>query len=393
VPELTLIGRDGSQEPSEWRQLERAVREHRDGFLNDLLAKRPDLAGLPVRKGKDCQLERTAAQALTASSLLVRRHLLAAMAPAGGARRAAEEPDDRAASVTFTVYHELARNPGLTAPETLPVLEQILTGEAPVVRLGLAQHLRSPAEAPAVAAVLARRAVFDASEEVRQMAVAGLQMLPPRDYLPALIGGLRYPWTPANNHAAEAIVALRANAAIPELVRLLDAPDPCAPFDVEDGGRRVPAVRELVRVNHHAGCLLCHAPSFSADDPVRGPVPNPLLPLPRPGQYYGSSPGGLFVRADFTYLRQDFSEVLKVEHPGRWPNRQRFDFFVRVRRLDEGEARAWAGRERSTDPPPMPASRRAALDALRHLTGLDGGITAGSWGQALAARARTAGPN
>ena len=39
-------------------------------------------------------------------------------------------------------------------------------------------------------------------------------------------------------------------------------------------------VQELVRVNHLANCLLCHAPSFQRGDLVRGAVPTPGLPLP-----------------------------------------------------------------------------------------------------------------
>src|SRR5262249_13015369 len=121
----------------------------------------------------------------------------------------------------------------------------------------------------------------------------------------------------------------------------------------------------------------------------RGPVPDPteLLPPRLSPVYYGdrgSFGSGLTVRADVTYLRQDFSEVQPVAEPGRWPKEQRFDFLVRVRPLtaDEEAARR---QKQFVGPQPLPASRQAVLVALQELTGLDGGFTAASWEQAQAA--------
>jgi hypothetical protein len=334
------------------------------------------------------------ARALQESSQAVRRLVAAAPGRAEGSQSPGPESEALPSPASFHIYHELGKNPHLAKPQALPALEQVLTGEPPLVRLGLVQALRSPPDSPVAAAVLARRAVFDTSAEVRQGAVVGLRFLSARDYLPHLLNGLRYPWAPANYHAAEALVALGTEAAVADLVRLLGAPDPCAPFEIDEGVTKVLAVRELVRVNHHGSCLLCHAPSFSANDLVRGPVPSPLRPLPTRAPYYGDrgGSGDLFVRADITYLRQDFSEVQPVEHAGPWPKRQRFDFLVRVRRLAEDEAQAWRGRERDAGPPPLPASRQAVLFALRQLTGVGGGFTAASWEQALAARPRPVEP-
>jgi hypothetical protein len=397
VPELSLgSGSDGgARGKAAWQDLEDTVRDQRAKFLDGLLAKRPDLADLPFRKGKDCQSERAAALALDEYSLEVRRRLSAFLGPANrGPKPDRQSPGQTDHPATFDVYRQLVENQRLRSAEASPALEQILTGEPAPVRLALVQYLRSPPDSPGAAAVLARRAVFDPSTEVRQQAVAGLHSWPAKAYLPVLLGGLRYPWPPANYHAAEALAALGPAAAVPDLVRVLDAPDPCAPFEVDDGGKRVPAVRELVRLNHHGSCLLCHAPSFDERDLVRAPVPSPLEPLPPPTRYYGgrgATARGLSVRADITYLRQDFSEVQPVEDPGRWPDRQRFDFLVRVRRLTEAEAQAWRGRERPAGPPPLPASRQAAVFALRQLTGLDGGVTADSWREALAREGRPVG--
>src|SRR5262249_19109870 len=89
-------------------------------------------------------------------------------------------------------------------------------------------------------------------------------------------------------------------------------------------------------------------------------------PVPALGGYLGLVPSGAFVRADITYLKQDFSVPLQVPKPGRWPAVQRFDFFVRERRatardLREGLARTAAG---TSD------HHQAACFALRELTGL-----------------------
>src|SRR6185369_1479841 len=59
-------------------------------------------------------------------------------------------------------------------------------------------------------------------------------------------------------------------------------------------------------------------------------VKQPLPPSFSVAYYEDTSPGPI-VRADVTYLRQDFSLTLPVQNPGPWPNQQRFDFFVRLR--------------------------------------------------------------
>ncbi|HJT79383.1 MAG TPA: HEAT repeat domain-containing protein [Gemmataceae bacterium] len=363
------------------------MREQREQFLAGLLVNRADLAGLPFRKGKGCRLDRGTAEDLDRTSQEVRARLVRFP---GGARRGPvqdREYPEYPASMALQVYEGLARDGHLRDPAALPALEQILTGELVPVRLALVQYLQAPSDTAGVAAALARRAVFDPSAEVRQEAVRGLRDRPAAAYLPILLCGLRHPWPPANYNAAAALTALGAEGAVPDLLRVLDAPDPRSPFEVTEGGKRVWAVRELVRVNHHGSCLLCHAPSFTRDDLVRAPVPSPFEPLPSPVRYYaerGATAGGLFVRADVTYLRQDFSEILPVENAKPWPRLQRFDFLVRVRPLTRGEVQAWHRREQLAGPSTPPASHQAAVFALRGLTGLDGGYTADSWRKALA---------
>jgi hypothetical protein len=190
---------------------------------------------------------------------------------------------------------------------------------------------------------LTERALFDLSPTVRAAAVKALVQRPRADYRPMLLDAFRYPWEPAAQHAAEALVALRDRDALPGLQKLLDERDPRAAF-VPPGKDQKPMVRELVRVNHLRNCLLCHAPSLQRDDLVSAPVPPPDKPLVV--LYYGSprpetpDPEAIFVRADITYLRQDFAVMQKVTPAKPWPEQQRFDFLVRTREATAEEVRA-----------------------------------------------------
>jgi len=126
---------------------------------------------------------------------------------------------------------------------------------------------------------LARRAIFDVSEHVREAAVNALRLRPAEDFRDVLLEGLRYPWPAAANFAAEALVNLGDTGAVPHLVRLLDEPDPAGPCVVTNGSSVGFQVREIVRVNHVRNCMLCHPPSLAGTDPVRAAVPDPNRPL------------------------------------------------------------------------------------------------------------------
>lgn len=83
-----------------------------------------------------------------------------------------------------------------------------------------------------------------------------------------------------------------------------------------------------------------------------------------------------FVRADVTYLIQDFSVPLEVPKAHPWPGEQRFDFFVRTRQVDE------PARKESPDEPSYP-QRDAVLFALQKLTGKNAGNSSGAWRRML----------
>ena len=172
---------------------------------------------------------------------------------------------------------------------------------------------------------------------------------------------------------------------MPQLVDLLDEPDPTSAQRQTVGGKQVLVVRELVRVNHLRNCLLCHAPATSNQDRVRGPIPTPGEPLPTSAQlYYAERSGISMVKAEVTYLRQDFSVALPVEEPGAWPTYQRFDFLVRARPLTAAELAGFAAQAGAAERPPS-AQRQALLYALRVLTGQDAGTAAQAWRELLRA--------
>jgi hypothetical protein len=251
----------------------------------------------------------------------------------------------------------------------LATLLQMLQVEDVPTRLVLVRELAKVNGAGSTAA-LAKRALVDLSPEVRDAAVAALEKRPSNQYLPVLLQGLRYPWPPVADRAALALRKLKPEGAVPRLVDLLDQSDPSVP--VLNPKTKKGSVRELVRLNHMRNCLLCHAPSANDKDGlVRGLVPTPGKPLPR---LYYAGQNGNFVRADTTFLRQDFSINLPVKAAAPWPDEQRFDFVTRVRQLKPEEAEIIAAEAKSDYP-----QRDAVRYALRGLTGKDGGETSESW--------------
>jgi hypothetical protein len=225
---------------------------------------------------------------------------------------------------------------------------------------------------------LAQRAIFDVSPDVREAAIASLKDRPSKEYRPVLLDGMRYPWTAVAEHATEALVALKDRDAAPSLVSLLDLPDPAAP--VHDKGDKW-VVTEVVRVNHLRNCLMCHAPSFIGDEPIRALVPEKGKPLAE--SYYERREGN-FVRADVVYLKQDFSMTLPVSGAQPWLMLQRFDYLTRKRELSKKEIDKLAldDKDRSVG---ENLHRSATLWALRQLTGKDAGPRSEDWSRELQA--------
>jgi hypothetical protein len=274
-------------------------------------------------------------------------------------------------------------------------LMQILPKESARIRQGLVEQLTkfnaTEADRDEASKALARLSLYSPEEQIRRAANMALLKRPTNPTTELLVAGLRYPWASVAQNAAEALIQQQRTDLIPQLVNILDEADPRAPVLQELAGKKVTVVRELVRINHMRNCLLCHPPATAAQEKVpdsnlvmaTGPVPAPGHELqidPETGGYGSSQNPDILIRADVTYLRQDFSLMQKVDNAAPWPEMQRFDFLVRSRVVNEQEAkfiRAELGRQ------PSPY-QQAALHALRRLTGRDAGDTAQAWRSVLA---------
>jgi hypothetical protein len=261
-------------------------------------------------------------------------------------------------------------------------LVQVLGPETPGLRLGLVKYLSATPHVDATRA-LARLALFTAEEEIRTAAVDALKLRRERDYTDILLQGFRYPLPAVAKRAGDALTRLERKDLVPQLVAVLDDPDPRAPVLQKRGDKQVPVLRELVRVNHHRSCLLCHAPGNTpavAPETLTAAMPVPGEPLPSPSEGYNrDTVPDILVRIDVTYLRQDFSALLPVADANPWPEMQRFDFLVRTRELTAEDARTYEKQLTSRTPGAVAPHRRAALAALRELTGQDTAPTAAAW--------------
>jgi hypothetical protein len=267
----------------------------------------------------------------------------------------------------------------------IAALMQVLGPESPGLRLGLVHYLAGVSH-PEATRSLARLAIFSPEAKVRTAALDALKVRRERDYTEILLEGLRYPLPAVARRASDALIKLERTDLLPQLVALLEEPDPRAPVVKTVRGKPAPVVRELVRLNHHKSCLVCHAPGNApgvSPDVVLAEVPTPGQPLPTPSQGYQNSSPDLAIRVDVTYLRQDFSARLPVTDAHPWPELQRFDFLVRSRVLTEQEAAAYRAKLVRDEPGFVTPYQRAALAALRELTGRDTAPTAAAWRRLL----------
>jgi hypothetical protein len=268
----------------------------------------------------------------------------------------------------------------------------MLTADDAVTRLAMVEQLHGLADVSATKA-LAKLAIYSQEKDIRRAAVRALKLRRDRDYTDILVSGLNYPWPQVAERAGEAIAELGRTDLVPQLIEVLDRPDPRAPRRQEIRGKQVTAVRELVRINHVHNCMLCHAPATAARDklspaetariaPVTAQVPVPADPGSIT-EYYNPVVPDILIRFDVTYLRQDFSLNLNVVDDSGRSEMQRYDFVVRTREVTEKEAAAYRellqpGRAKGGSPYHL-----AAQSALRRLTGRDGEATAAAWRRAL----------
>jgi len=368
-----------------------------DGFMEALLARRSDLAGLPFVLGDACRTSRE--RNIHFADEIERVRFKRTENDAEGITPENDSDPDafweryQARCTEADKADKLsgkASGPG--QPQVLPTrvaaLMQIMGPEEGTKRLGLVKYLASVSHANATRA-LARLVLFSSDEEVRRAAVEALQVRREQDYTAILLQSFRYPWPAVAGRASAALVKLGRTDLVPRLIEVLEAPDPRAPVLKEIESKRVPVVRELVRVNHHRNCLLCHAPLEDSEGAPRngsevvGAIPIPGEPLLSALEYYSGAGRTVFVRVDVTYLRQDFSLLQPVADADPWPQMQQFDFLVRTRQISEEEARSFRDKLQPREPGVLSPYHRAALAALRELTGRDTEPTAQAWRRLL----------
>jgi hypothetical protein len=340
--------------------------EKEDGYLKAMLKDRGDLKGLPFAMGKACRTTGARAAAFKSVAPAVRRGQPDAVLGGAAAVRALAAQAVAAERAHYEDAH-------------LAAVRQVMGPSGEDAQKAAVQYY-SGVPRPAATAELARLAVFSTQQDVRDAAIEALSVRRERDVTGPLVEGLRYPWPAVARNAAAAIVRLGRKDLMPELAAMLDEPDPRAPR--KDGEAEV--AHEVVRVNHHRNCMLCHAPARRGEVPEEAlvaevPVPSKALPT----NYYGESDSPLLVRIDTTYLRQDFSVMQEVKWAAPWPEVQRFDFLVRRRVLSREEADDLRRRLDAREHGVLSPYRKAAVEALREMTGRDLGADAGEWRKLL----------
>jgi hypothetical protein len=418
VPEAEFQARpenahDGKQAERAAHQLARISHlnaKKTDAFMTALLESRPDLAGLPFSMGDDCRTTGERTKQFTIAVNTVRQALNGGRnpllpqgpftGPGGGpvppAPPGAQAPPAPLGSF-WTQYASLCEQEDAGRSHTdkamadhvtlarIAALMQMLAAESPEIRLGLVKYLSGVSHTEATKA-LARLAIFSREDDIRLAAADALKVRRDRDYTDVLVKGLRYPWPAVAKRTAELITRVGREDMIPELLAVLESSDPRLPTTKEVGGKKVTVVREMVKINHHRNCMMCHAPGnpdTTTGSMILAEVAVPGQPLPLPAEGYRQSSPDLMIRIDVTYLRQDFSAMLPVDGSHPWPESQRFDFMVRERRLTPEEKAVYQDKLTPTEPGVLSPYHRAALAALRDLTGKDAAPTAEAWRKLL----------
>ena len=389
-------------------QINHLNKKKTDHFMELLVAHRPDLAGMPFVMGDACRLKAGDRQQFKdAVSLLQSTALVSGRGGPASAETRWRAFDENRVHKTFKQVKDQA---------CAAACMQMMALESADMQMGMVQRLatfeKSEPDKVVSAQALTKLAVFSPEKKVRDAAIAALQKRGTAVDTAILMRGLRYPWPSVAQNAAEAASQLKRTDLIPELVKMLEEPDPRAPVVQKVDGKNTAVIREVVRINHHRNCLLCHPPGNTPDvmkfetwggdrkreftkgvdvvyvnitkqeeDVLVGAIPTPGDELPSFGGYREFTSPDLLIRADITYLRQDFSLAQKVPNAYPWPEMQRFDFLVRSRVLSEQHAEAYRAEFALHDE--MSPYRQAAVEALRNLTRRNVGTTAQAWRNAL----------
>lgn len=327
--------------------------------IEGYVSENPDFSGLPFRLGNDCL-----------SSTERVRNL--------GTHAAALKslPSSNGALSSY-VQHGI-RKETKDLESVVPAAYQILQSESTESRFQLVQICKDCDDVESTLN-LAKLAVYDRSKVVRDEAITALKTKSPDVYRDELHKALRYPFQPIVQNAAVAIAELELTDSVPLLRAMLDEPAPdCPQYAETDSSKKY--VRELVRIKHFANCALCHAPSKMASDSLRGVVPTYGKEIPE--AYYLESSGTVSysIRADVTYLKQDFSIKYTVIDDSKWPSQMRFDFVTRIRPATSEEYNSASARDDDNL-----EFKKPLVFALRRLNEIDHGDSVEAWKENLSA--------
>lgn len=359
--------------------------KNKDAFVLANINRRPELRGLPFVMGDACRLDPNKAQSFQSSVSAVR----------DGMERDLHTPHEKEHVAFWNTYLAGTGNQGLDTEHGVAALAQILGPEKKSLRTDLVHRLGASNRAEATR-VIARAAVFDLEGDVRMAAIKVLKEKKKQrdaDVTEVLLHGLRYPMSVVAKHAAQAMIMLDRKDLLPQVADVLDEPSPGDPIEVTVNDQKVHAVREVVKINHHRNCLLCHPPSSqqAPESEVPGVMPIPGSPFPSsPKEAYGKAQsfGEPMVRADTTYLRQDFSMMWPVENAAPWPQMQRFDFLVRTRPVEGRELAALQAKMQARGADFQSENQKAAIRVLTELSGQQNvAANAAAWKRVVGGRA------
>jgi hypothetical protein len=400
-----------------------------DAFMTALLESREDLAGLPFAMGDACRTVGERTKQFTAAVATVRQALASNQVAFSTASvpnsppqfgnftpapqslpntSSMPQPVQQLVAVAnvgnfWTTYTNLCNQEDANRPRAdkelrehitlarMAALTQMFAPESAELRLGLVKYLTGVPHVEATRQ-LARMAIFSPEDDIRAAAIEALKVRKEKDYTDVLMKGLRYPWPAVAKRSADAITKLGRTDLVPELITILETSDPRMPVEKTTDGKKVKVVREMVKINHHRNCMMCHtagSPETGTGDAITAEVPVPGQPLPLPSEGYRQSSPDMMIRIDVTYLRQDFSAMLPVADAHPWPESQRFDFLVRERKLTDEEAVSYRDQLTPKEAGVFSPYHRAALAALREITGKDAAPTAEAWRKLLDMPAKT----
>ena len=178
------------------------------------------ISSLPWTRGVDAAKGLEEAQTLHILSINLRKMMMKST-PTGDIR-----PDAGSLKVQMTSSDSDGNKPAeWKKPAAIPTLMQLLQTENAPIRL-LLIDLLAGIDGVEASTAIAQRAIYELSPEIRERAVQALAKLPAKEYRQVLLEGMRYPWPAAADHAAEAIAAMDSKDFVPDLVGLLNEPDP-----------------------------------------------------------------------------------------------------------------------------------------------------------------------